>query len=327
MQASKPSFRQLLMLILTVILLASCSRSISSDTVNNGYENEISVAASNTGPMPERTFGILYPMAHPFYENITEQMEEVAKQINIQLIVKAPAEWNAEQQMRMLETMIKQKVSGIAISPIDPVALAPLINKAVAEGIPVICFEEDVPQSQRLSFIGANPFQEGKLMGEIIERRLKGNGMIMIQGGLKNSLRERVRLDGMLDYLHAHSGIDILEVRYNQGNSERALTNLEKMIDDHPHFDALVSLDMISSSTSILVWKAQGLKRTALTFGLTPEVKEAVYNGQIEAVISGKEQAIGLHIIEQLLQASLGKPIPPVVNLEISELNRNNLFD
>jgi len=267
-----------------------------------------------------KTFGILYPVAQPFYEMITEQMEETAEDKDIQLTVKAPTESNVEQQILMMENMIKQQVDGIAISPIDPVAMAPLVNKAVQQGIPVICFETDIPNSQRLTYIGADPYQEGHLMGSIVNRELKGKGMIMVQGGLPSSPRERSRLNGMLDHLKT-SKIQVLDIRYNEGISDNAIANLEQMIDDHPHFDALVSMDIISSSSSILVWKAQGLKRIALSYGLTPEVKEALVNGQINSAISENEELLGGIIIEQLFQASKGASLPAWIDTGIQEVS------
>ncbi|WP_235941608.1 sugar ABC transporter substrate-binding protein [Paenibacillus puerhi] len=267
-----------------------------------------------------RTFGILYPQAHPFYQMITESLEAQAIPHSINLIVKAPDEVNLEQQMRMMETMIKQKVDGIALSPIDPEAMSPLIDKAVQAGIPVICFESDAPKSRRLSYIGSDPEAKGKLMGEIIDKKLKGKGMILIEGGLSRSDNKARELQAILSYLSNKTDVQVLEVRHHEGQQERALADLEEMIDAHPHFEALVTLDVISSSTSILVWKALGLKRNLLTLGMTPEVKKALENGQITSVISENEQQWGKLIIEKLLLASEWKELPVHVDSGLQEV-------
>lgn len=259
---------------------------------------------SNTNHVDMLTFGIIYPMTHPFYEMITDSIEIASKSHPIQLIVKAPDEINIEQQMRMMDTLITQKVSGIAIDPIDPVALEPLINKAVQAGIPVICFESDVPGSKRYSFIGSDPLKEGTLMGQMVDRYLKGRGMIMIEGSVSGSPQIRQRLQGLEQYLKQYTEIQVLEKKYHNGDNEKAISDLESMINEHPHFDALVPLDIVSSSNTILVWKSQGLKRYAMTFGMTPEVREALLNGQINTVISENEHLWGDKIIEQLLAAS-----------------------
>lgn len=269
-----------------------------------------------------RTFGIIYPMAHSYYGMITQIAEETAKANGVHLIVKAPDETSVEQQIRMMDTFIQQKVDGIAIDPIDSFALIPMINKAMNLGIPVICFESDSPESKRLAFIGTDNYHSGKQMGVIISSLLKNKGMILVETGMSemNSLRER--LDGLLTYLNENTEIQVLDVLYNKGNSARATADLESMIDDHPHFDAFIGLDFISASSSIFVWKAKGLDRYAFTFGMTPKINEAIRNGQITSSLSQNEQEWGKLIIERLLQASEGKSIPPFEDTGIMEINR-----
>ncbi|CAH0120858.1 hypothetical protein PAE9249_03382 [Paenibacillus sp. CECT 9249] len=284
------------------------------------------LAGAPAAPKEERpplfTFGIVYPMAHPFYEEITQLAEKAAEPFSIQLIVKAPEEINLEQQIRMMETMIKQRVDAIAIDPIDSRALVPVINKAVEAGIPVICFEADSPDSKRLSYIGTDHFQAGTAMGGVIERLLKGRGMLLVQTGLAGMEIQQARLEGLLLYLEKHTDIQVMEVRYHEGSSEQALADMEAMIDDHPHFDALVSMDIISGSTSVLVWKAKGLNRDAVAFGLTPEIKEAVHNGQIASVISQNEQDWEHLLIEPLLKATQKIAVPAFVDTGIQEIKK-----
>lgn len=324
------SLSSLLLLLIFLLLLPGCMRAAGPSSLGEAEKlGDVPAAYTPAGSaQPLLTFGIIYPMAHPFYEMITEFAKEAAASHSVQLTVKATDENSLEQQIRMMETMIKQQVDGIAIHPVDPEALTPFINKAVQAGIPVLCFETDAPGSLRSAFIGPDPLLEGHFMGELIKRELGGRGMIIASAGLSRSEVQQRRLEGILDYLNEHSDIQTLEVRYHEGSGAEALTNLEQMIEDHPHFDALVTLDMLSSSSSILVWKASGLQRSALTFGLTPEVKEALVNGQITSVISGNEQEWGRLIVENLLLASQGQAPAEWINTGIQVLSEENkVFD
>lgn len=266
------------------------------------------------------TFGIIYPMAHSFYEMITEYAEDAARSRQVRLIVKAPDEANLEQQIWMVETMIKQKVDGIAIDPIDADALAPVINKAVASGIPVICFESDAPDSNRATFIGTDNKHAGAIMGQSIEKLLGGSGMVLVQTGMSSMRNQNERLEGMLTYLNERTQVQVLEVSYNEGKENRSLRELETMIDQHPHFDAFVALDFISGSTSVLVWKAKGLTRYAVTYGLTSEMEEAMVNGQITSVISQNEKEWGDKIVDSLVKVANKEPIPTLVDTGVTEI-------
>ncbi|AEI41979.1 sugar ABC transporter substrate-binding protein [Paenibacillus mucilaginosus] len=257
-----------------------------------------------------KTFAILYPMSHPYFEWITESTEAAAKEMGVKLLVKAPDEAHLEQQIRMLEMMIKQKVDGIAIDPVDAETLTPYIDKAVEAGIPVVCFDSDAPVSRRLAFIGSDNTQAGRQMGAVIDKMLKGRGMIFIGTGMESMLSQQQRLRGLLDYLHEDTGIQVLEIRANEGSEDLAVAQLEEMIEAHPHFDAFIGLDSVSGPASILVWKAMGLHRTAATFDLTPKIIEGIKNGQVSAALSRQEHTWGRLIVKRLLQASQGLAIP-----------------
>lgn len=318
-----------LILVVIVSLLQGCQSNSSVMNMNTAPQTSFTPvpAKDNVQQIPSaqkneisRTFGIIYPMVNPTYEVITQNAEETANQHNIKLMVQAPDEANLEQQIRIMETMIKQKLDGIAIDPVDEKALIPVINKAIANGIPVVCFESDSPDSNRISFIGADNYETGKTMGKAVSRLLNGRGMILVEAGMSQMYGLRQRLNGLLDYLKTETTIDVLEVRFNEGSETRATAELEEMIEAHPHFNAFIGLDFVSGSTSTLIWKAKGLKRYALTLGMTPTVKEALRNGQLTSVISQNEDHWGESIIYTLLQASMGNKVPEFVDSGITEI-------
>lgn len=312
----------LALFVLALLPTAGCFSSGSKNNNAMNSEGKVGTAAISapSASSDNPTFGIIYPMAHPFYEMITQYAKEAASKVGVQLIVKAPDEANLEQQIRMMETMISQKVDGIAIDPVDKTALVPVIDKAVAAGIPVICFESDAPESKRLSYIGADNEQAGERMGKLLDGLLEGKGMVIMETGMSNMTSMSERLKGLLDYLNAKTEIQVLEVRYNEGKEAASLSNLEEMIESHPHFDAFVALDVMSGSASVLVWKASGLNRYALAFGMMPEIQQAIDNGQITAVVSQHEQLWGERIVARLLDADRSIAIPTIDDTGMEEV-------
>lgn len=309
----------ILALILVLSLLTGCSDSKSELNVHEPND-KASPLTSDAGT--QLTLGIIYPMVNDTYEMVTKNAEAAASNYNIKLIVQAPDEANLEQQIRMVEMMIKQEVDGIAIDPVDSEALINVINKAVAQGIPVVCFESDSPNSDRQSFIGADNYKTGVVIGQTVEALLGGKGMVLVQSGMTQMLGLNQRLQGFQDYVTEHTDIDVLEIRHNDGSEGNAIEKLEQMIADHPHFSALINLDFVSSSSSVLVWKAKGLNRYNVALGLTPYVNQSIENGQITRIISQNEQNWGQAIVNTLRKLAQDEITPEFINTEIIEIHK-----
>lgn len=271
------------------------------------------------------TFGMIYPMTYPAYEMITQDASSLADKYNIKLVVNAPDEPSTEQQIRIMESMIKQHVDAIAISPVDSAALTPIINQAVTAGIPVVTFESDAPQSLRTAYVGADNYETGQQAARTISNLLDHKGMIFVENGIEDMLSMKQRLQGFLDYLHHESSIVVLDVRHNQGSESIATEHIESMIEAHPHFDAMVGLDFVSASASTLIWKAKGLNRNVVSTGVTTASNEALINGQITAVISQNEDRWGAFIMDTLLKASQDKQVDHWIDTETLKLTQETV--
>lgn len=247
-------------LLLTLILLLPMIISSGSAHIR---PQQMAATLPATSPVEKfaasKTFGIIYPMTYPTYEMITKDATEYAEKHDITLIVNAPDEANTEQQIRIMENMIKQHVDGIAISPVDAAALTPVIDAAQAAGIPVITFESDVPSSHRIAYVGADNYRTGQQFAMTTTRLLHNQGMILVENGLEEMQGLQQRLNGFIDYIRSETDIEILEVRYHQGNEDQAMSDMENMIQAHPHFNAIIGLDFVSVSASTLIWKAKAL--------------------------------------------------------------------
>ncbi|KLU54143.1 LacI family transcriptional regulator [Paenibacillus sp. VT-400] len=310
-------------LLLTLILLFPMIISSGSAHIR---PQQMAATLPATSPVEKstasKTFGIIYPMTYPTYEMITKDATEYAGKHNITLIVNAPDEANTEQQIRIMENMIKQHVDGIAISPVDAAALTPVIDAAQAAGIPVITFESDVPSSHRIAYVGADNYRTGQQFAMTTTRLLHNQGMILVENGLEEMQGLQQRLNGFIDYIRSETDIEILEVRYHQGNEDQAMSDMENMIQAHPHFNAIIGLDFVSVSASTLIWKAKGLNRHLIAFGDSPTSENGLLNGQLSAVISQNEGVWGAKMMETLLLASDGVPVKEFIDTGIIEINQ-----
>jgi ribose transport system substrate-binding protein len=274
-----------------------------------------------------RTFAIVYPVLHPFFESITRGAEEKAKLANCKLIVKGPDidDFQVKQQMEILNKLIASKVDGIAIGPTDSTLLAPVINKAMDNGIKVICFDTDSPDSKRISYIGTNNIEAGIHMGEVLAKLLNKKGKIICSTGISSQLNLRQRITGVKLAIKKYPEMKILEVESSLGSPITAVKKIETMILKHPDFDALIGMDSLSGPAAITIWKAMGLKKVLLTFDNLPDILDGIKYGQITASISQNQYRWGELIIQYLNAACDGNKIPELIYTKTTEINKSNI--
>ncbi|MHC4123406.1 MAG: substrate-binding domain-containing protein, partial [Planctomycetota bacterium] len=90
-----------------------------------------------------------------------------------------PPTGSTEEQQRILESVIAKKISGIAISPIDPSNQTELINNA-CKTMNVITQDSDAPNSNRICYVGTNNYKAGREAGKLIREALPQGGKIVI---------------------------------------------------------------------------------------------------------------------------------------------------
>lgn len=271
------------------------------------------------------TFAILYPVAHPFFESVTINAEQYARENGYQTVIRAPREPAVENQIRWMEHFIEMEVDGIAIGPSDANALTPFINKAMDAGIPVICFDTDAPDSKRISYIGTDNYNAGQHLGEVAAELIDYEGKVIGSTGLSSMLNLSTRVEGAKDVFAQYPGIELVEVRSSGGIAGNTTANIKQMTDEHPDFDVFVGFDSLSGPAAIMVWKAKGLDQPAVTFDDLPENLKGMENGQITRIISQRQFTWGELMIEHLNQALHHEDISEIVHTSTVEINRANL--
>lgn len=274
----------------------------------------------------ERTFAVVYPIINPFFEGTSIGAEDEAKDLGVAVLIKGPDRFDVQQQVEIVENLIAMKVDGFGIGPTDSKALTPLLNRAMEQGIKVVTFDTDAPESLRLGYIGTDNVRAGEHMGEALAKALNGKGKVLVSQGISSQLNLVQRLEGVQKVLkEKYPDIEIVDIQSGQGDPNRTLSNIEDMVSAHPDFDALIGMDSYAGPAMVTAWKAKGLKQIAITFDDLPEVIKGVRDGQIYSAIVQRQYAWGVNVINQLNMACDGKPIPVVSDTGTLEITKANV--
>lgn len=266
-------------------------------------------------PAGDKTYAIIYPVIHQFFDPVTQGAEAYAEQLgDVELIIQAPEGGQVQQQIEIMENLISMKVDGIAIGSTDPEALAPYIDQAIDAGIQVVTFDSDTPNSKRVGYIGTMNYEAGVHMANVIADHLGGEGEIIILQDVATQGNLVERLQGIQDTLEAeYPDIKILDVQSGDADPARSVEVLEAMIEANPDFDSMTGIGGAGGPAAISVWKSRGWTKDdkkIITFDNTDENIAGLRDGIVTALVSQRQHAWGQIIIDSLNTLLEGGTIP-----------------
>ncbi len=88
-------------------------------------------------------------LGNPYFDTANKGAQEAAKELGVTVNYQGPAAADATQQIQLLNSLIAQKVAGLAISADDADALVPTGKAAMAAGIPVVTWDSAIAKDGR----------------------------------------------------------------------------------------------------------------------------------------------------------------------------------
>lgn len=273
---------------------------------------------------------IVYPIVHPFFEGTTRGAKEAAEDYGANVKTYGPNSGQASEQITIMENLIAKDVDAIAIGVTEPTSLTPYINEAMDKGIPVVTFDTDASQSDRLVFISTDNFEAGKNAAREAVNLLKEKfgepkGKIIISMGVPTQNNLLQRLDGFKQVISEYENIKIVDQQTGQGDPAKTTTNIENMLTAHPDADLLFGVDAQAGPSAVPIWQARGLDKFIVTFDDLPDILKGVREGIITVSIVQRQYEFGYLAVESLVKALNQKPLPVFMDTGTIRVTKNNI--
>ncbi len=244
---------------------------------------------------------------------IRDGVAKAAADLGVEASFVGPVGGGAEKQIAELETIIEKGVDGLAISSASTDALAPLINKTLAKGIPVIAFNTDNPKSDRLTFIGQDLVLSGKTVGEQLVKYMGEKGKIVITSLDTAAQWSLDREKGAREALAKYPGIEIVNVVNTGTESQQIYGAIENTFAANPDLTGMISLECCSFPQIGLYLKRnpRSGEFAAVGFDLLPQTLQLIKEGHLDSTISQTPYAQGYKSVEVLTDIVKNGKMPP----------------
>ncbi len=221
-----------------------------------------------------------------------------------------PVGADADGQISEIETLMGQ-MDGLAISSVSSDALAPLINRVMEAGIPVITYNTDNADSNRLVFAGQDLVQSGREAGKLMGEVLDGKGKVMITTLDAAAQWSLDRENGAREALEKFPDIEVVRTLNTGTDPQEIYSAIENAMLSDPSITGILSLECCSTPAA-----GEWVKRNGKTgdvkivgFDLLDQTVELVSDGVIQATIDQAPERQGYEAVNLLVKFLKGETI------------------
>jgi ribose transport system substrate-binding protein len=275
----------------------------------------------------------------PYWQEAQAGFLDAAKSLGVKGELIGPTGYAPNAELGMFRQIVEQHPAGICLSAARPEIFQAEIEKAVAQGIPVICVDADVPDSKRVLYIGTDNFKAGRESLKRMAALVPGKGsiaVITIPG--QRNLDDRVA--GLADSLKNFPAIKLTKILDDEGDARSAFDQVSELIQKKEKVDGIICLEATGGSGAagaLHRFNMEG-KLPIVAFDNDPETLDWIDRGAIAATITQKPYVMsyyGLKFLDDLhhnavhqfkdWRTALASPLPTFVDTGTVVVDKSNL--
>lgn len=224
-------------------------------------------------------------------------------------VVAPPTEVAVQDQINQIEDMIAQKVSGIALAPTDPNALAAVVDAAKAAGIPLV-FVDGIGTNEGVPFVGTDNLKGGKLGGQYLCDNLEEGSEVAILQGVMSTTNGQDRYNGAREVLEG-CGMNIVAVQPADWDRAKAMSVTENILAGNPNIKGL-----FGSNDNMALGAIEALKAAAkldevvvVGYDANPLAAVSILAGEMSASVAQAPKEMAALGIQTLIDMNAGKDV------------------
>jgi ribose transport system substrate-binding protein len=279
----------------------------------------------------ERYILVTANVSLPYWQEAQAGLTDIGKTMGVKVEMEGPATLSPSEELSAFQKAVAQNPAGIMVSA---------SNKAVLQGIPVICMDADAPESRRVLFIGTDNFRAGQESGKRMADLLGGQGRIILIA-LPGQLNTEERIRGVNDVLKKYPGIKVVGTIDDRGDPRAAYDAVSDLLQNKKEkIDGIICLEASGGQGAADVLHRMDLtgKIKIVAFDKDPQTLDAIERGWITATVAQKPYVMafyGVRFLDDLHHNAVHEfkewataptaPLPTFVDTGTAVLDSTNL--
>ena len=145
----------------------------------------------------------------------------------------ADAQASADKQVPQVEDLLAQEPDALILVPMGAAALTAPVERAMAQGVPVILCASSVETDNFVTEVGTNLYASGAGLAEYLAKRLNGKGKVLMMTGIPGVSTSDIMEAGGKATFKKYPGIELVDVQPGNWSTAEAKRVMETWLVKH----------------------------------------------------------------------------------------------
>ena len=277
---------------------------------------------------------VMKTLTNPFFVEMERGARRAEKELGIHLIVKTGAqETSVDQQIAIVEELVKQKVDAIVIAPASSVDLIPVLKKARDAGIAIVNIDNRLDGEvakkvglQEVPFISVDNEQGAYLAAKAISEKLTRPAEVLVLEGIRTAKNAQERSAGTLRAFKENPNIRVLAVETANWKIDEAYEVTKRRFAQNPSLAAVVcGNDMMALGALRYLREANRNDVVVGGFDALEEARKAVNEGRMLVTVDQQADMQGYQGVKMAWKKISSEPVSAetLIDVKLVQKSRN----
>ncbi len=288
--------KKVLLMLLSLTLVFACVG------CSSGGDASTDTNTGTTDTSDQTYYMVVFSASDELWEPAKKGFEDAAAMLGVKAEFAGPQTDTTADQAAVLEQVTGMGASGIAITCNDGPGMADSINKSMEAGVPVVCFDGDSKESNRLSYIGTSNYTAGAAGAAQLAKEMNYEGEVFLFTIL-GPQSHADRLQGAKDYIEQNCPkMHIAEVLgVSEPGTDVSAAKFAAAYQVHPEVKGQFSTMMFGTAGAAQTCKELGVKDFVnVGFDTDMVVLSCIKEGTASSTISQNFYIMGFQSLLQL---------------------------
>jgi len=267
--------------------------------------------------------------SHLFWQTVHAGVVAAGRDLNVEVLWNSPAvETDFSRQIQIVDSMLVQKVDGLALAASDRSALNASLDRAAQLKIPVTVFDSGVDSNNYMTFIATNNYEAGQMGARKLAELLGGKGKVAMVLHMPGSYSTMERERGFEDVIkNEFPAIEIVARQYGMSDRSKSMAAAENMLTAHPDLQGMFCSTEPSSTGTSLALKERNLagKVKFVAFDSADNMIEDLRAGVIHAMVVQDPFKMGYEAVKTLVDKLHGSAPAKKIDLSARVVTKEDL--